>query len=117
MGNNPILINDSLGEAVTLPNSSENFQKQFTQATSALISSGAGDLDINAVESTGNIKVVETNSDNSSYDSKTKTVSWNPNVGVATDNGDMSATAVLRYWFPTFFKRGFESLPLRLRPP
>jgi RHS repeat-associated protein len=75
MLDNPIRYADPLGDTVVLPNASEKFQKQFTEATSLLIAKGAGDLYIQAVESKGTIKVVETTDENSSYDPKTKTIS------------------------------------------
>jgi hypothetical protein len=97
MMNNPIRYADPLGDTVVLPNATEKFQKQFTEATSLLIAKGAGDLYIQAVESNDKITVLETTDENSSYDPKTKTISWNPTVGVAAENGDMSATAVLNH--------------------
>lgn len=64
---------------------------------SLLKEKGVGDLYTSAEKSTSTIKVIQTSAEASTYDSKTKTIEWNPNMGAALDNADTSPTTVLNH--------------------
>jgi len=99
MGNNPILHNDPLGDTLVYPGASNKFIQTSATTISNILNSGAGKALGELLTSTENIKVVELKGKGiSNYNPKTKTLSWNPKLGIVTTNGTkLSSASVLNH--------------------
>ena len=99
MGNNPILHNAPLGDTLVYPGASNKFIQTSATTISNILNSGAGKALGELLTSTENIKVVELKGKGiSNYNPKTKTLSWNPKLGIVTTNGTkLSSASVLNH--------------------
>jgi RHS repeat-associated protein len=93
--NNPVRYSDPLGDTVQLPNASKEFINNYNQATNKLRENGvSGNLnDLESSKETYN--VVESKDPGSSYNSKTKTISWNPKMGMITGDANVLSPATI----------------------
>jgi RHS repeat-associated protein len=98
MGNNPMLYNDALEDTIIFAeNSTPEFKKQAYEAFRYLKENDAESTILKLSSSTVTYTLQEDNK-NSSFDSKTNTVYWDPTMGVLTTEGHiMSPTAVLSH--------------------
>ncbi|HVX92554.1 MAG TPA: M91 family zinc metallopeptidase, partial [Candidatus Dojkabacteria bacterium] len=99
MSNNPILHNDPLGDTLVFPNGSEKFIQTVARTIQTLIDKGAGKTFGDLLTSSTNINVKEVKGKTASfYDSKTKTLNWNPKLGLVTQDGvRLSPATVLNH--------------------
>ena len=103
MGNNPVRFRDFLGDTIILGRgASKQFIKSCQTARNALIKSGSGEF-IKKLEKSKNKYVIEeakgkNGKEGNSFNSKTKTLKWNPKVGMITSKGKViSATTILNH--------------------
>lgn len=88
MNNNPIKFNDPLGDTAKFPNASNEFQSKFIKTYGNMVGRSAGGTLAKLLRSKYTVKIVEAKGmEKSVYDPKTKTLYWNPKMGVVTDKG------------------------------
>jgi len=99
MGNNPVMHNDPMGDTLDFPNASHEFMKTTASTISGIINAGAGKILGELLTSSTHVTVKEVSGKtNSSYNSKTKILSWNPKQGFVTQKGvRLSPASVLNH--------------------
>ena len=98
---NPVKLVDPNGDTLKLPpGTSPEFQKQFKAAIDYLNTNKAGGIASYLHKSKITYYIKETSDNNSGFVTGERTIYWNPNVGVFTDNGVvLSPTTVLNHEF------------------
>jgi RHS repeat-associated protein len=99
MNNNPILSNDPLGDTIILPQASKAFTKTFIKTFGNLMGKSAGGTLSTIASAKFTMKIVEGKGTTASkYDPKTKTLTWNPKLGLVTDKGiKLSPATILNH--------------------
>jgi RHS repeat-associated protein len=100
MDNNPIRYADPLGDTIKFdPGVSKRFVKQFNKAAIKLTEKGAGAFYNSLAKSKQVYTVKEVKGEKtSSFNSKTKTLSWNSKMGMITNSGrTLSPATVLNH--------------------
>lgn len=102
MDNNPIKYSDLLGDTIKFdPGASKRFIKQFNKAVNKLTEKGAGAF-FNKLASSKQVYAVKEvkGQKTSSFNSKTRTLSWNSKQGMITNSGKtLSPATVLNHEF------------------
>lgn len=96
--NNPIVFIDPDGREVQFAKgASKEFKKQFGQAVQHLNKNGAGGM-LAKLHSSKEVYIVGETEGGSSYNATTKTISWDPNTGLLTDEFvALSPTSILNH--------------------
>ena len=99
MSNNPIILNDPLGDTVVFPNASPNFKESFRSASFSLFLKGGGTAISELMLAREIVNVTEVKrTTTSSYRPSTKTLSWNSQGGLITTNGvKLSPATILEH--------------------
>jgi uncharacterized protein RhaS with RHS repeats len=95
VANNPLLYVDPDGKKIRFaPGSSNKFKTQFASAVKYLNKNGAGGL-LASLESSKSTYYIAERTGGSSFNRKTKTIKWNPTMGVITNEGHILSPATV----------------------